>query len=319
MSTIGGRQVYLGVKGEENEAEAWVRLRELMAGVVREAVAAERPAVRPGTVAELVPRFLEAKTIDVAPPTLRGYRQYLDWLRKHFPENQVSALAVDAIRRAAAGEEWSDTHRHNVLWCVGAFLRWCGRTDKIPLPPKASRGADAVISEETHALVLAEVKGDFRALCEFLWHTGCRPGEATGLVAESVNWEARAVTLRKHKTRHRGKTRTLHLSGAALAVLEAQARKYGGAGLLFRGLRGRPLSLQAMTMRFQRVSEKIGRTVRSYDYRHTYATRALAAGESDTVVAGLLGHTSTAMLHRAYSHINETGRTLRDAADRIAG
>lgn len=49
-----------------------------------------------------------------------------------------------------------------------------------------------------------------------------------------------------------------------------------------------------------------------------FATRALAAGESDAVVAALLGHSSTAMIHKHYSHLDGQARVLKDAAERVA-
>lgn len=319
-STVDGKQVSLGVTDPKDEGAAWAALKALVSGAVREALpqAATDP-VRPGTVAELVPQFLDHKRPDVQPRTVFGYGKFLAWLRKHWPDVAVSQLELAAVKRQAAAEPWSDTHRANTLWCVNAFLKWAGRADRLPLPPRDSRGADTVIPEELHRRVLAETKGDFRALCHFLWLTGCRPGEATGLACEAVNWETGSVSLKKHKTRHKGKLRTLHLSAAALQVLADQALKYDGAGLLFRGLRGRPFSLQAMTMRFQRLSETVGTHITSYCYRHTFATRALAAGESDAVVAALLGHASTTMIHKHYSHLNAQGRALKDAANRIAG
>jgi integrase len=174
-----------------------------------------------------------------------------------------------------------------------------------------------VISEELHRRVLNEVTGDFRALVRFLWLTGCRPGEATGLTAESVDMDTRTIRLKKHKTKHKGKQRVIYPCAEAIEVLTDQIQKYGGTGYLFRGLRGKPLSLQAMTMRFQRVSEKVGVRVCSYSYRHSFVTRALSAGESDTIVAALVGHSSTRMIHVHYSHVSEQSRVLKDAADRI--
>lgn len=317
-ATVDSKQVSLGVTDPKDEAGAWAALRAMVSGAVAEAIA-PKSCTKAGTLLELAAAFLEAKKPDVSPGTLKGYAKYLKWLAKHWGSLQVDKLDLVKVRAQSAGEEWSQTHRANTHWIVNHFLKWCGRTDALPVPPRESRGGDAVIPEETHRRILAETKGDFRALCAFLWQTGCRPGEATGLIAESVNWDSGSVTLKKHKTRHKGKVRTLHLSAAALQVLADQALKYDAAGLLFRGLRGKPFSLQAMTMRFDRVSEVVGRRVTSYMYRHTFATRALAGGESDTVVAALLGHSSTAMIHKHYSHTSEMGRALKDAANRIAG
>jgi len=69
-------------------------------------------------------------------------------------------------------------------------------------------------------------------------------------------------------------------------------------------------------MRFQRLSAKVGHHVTSYCFRHTFATRALLAGIPDVEVAAMLGHTSTAMVHRHYSHLAQQARRLQEAADR---
>jgi len=315
---LRGKQTPLPVTDPKDEKGAWDALTELITGAVRAAVAPPA-AAKPGTVSELVPAFTEAKRTDVSPSTLAGYGKYLAWLSRHFGSCPVATLDPEAVKKQAALEAWSDTHRANTLWCVNAFLKWCGRTERCPLPAKESRGGDAVIPEDLHRRIVNETTGDFRALVRFLWLTGCRPGEATNLTAEAIDWEHKTIRLKQHKTKRKGKTRTIYPCPEALEVLVDQSAKYGGAGYLFRGLRGKPLSLQAMTMRFERVSEKVGRRVTSYMYRHSFATRALSAGESDTIVAALLGHANTRMIHAAYSHVNEQSRTLKDAARRIGG
>lgn len=118
-----------------------------------------------------------------------------------------------------------------------------------------------------------------------------------GLTAEAVDWASGTATLKRHKARKKGKKRVLFLPQEALALLRRQAEWHGGSGPLFRGQGGKGLSRQAIVTRFLRVSEKVGRTVTAYQYRHTWATRALAAGIPDTHVAALLGHASTAMVH----------------------
>jgi integrase len=52
----------------------------------------------------------------------------------------------------------------------------------------------------------------------------------------------------------------------------------------------------------------------AYGYRHAFATDALAAGVPDAQVAELLGHASTAMLHKHYSHLSTRVKVLTDAA-----
>jgi integrase/recombinase XerC len=220
--------------------------------------------------------------------------------------------------RAAAIETWGDTHRANVLQTVGALLKWAGREVKIPHPPKASKGAESVVPDPVYRKCLLGSHGDFHQLLRMLWLTGCRPGEASGLTVEAIDWSSATATLKRHKTRRKGKTRILFLGSEVLAVLQEQREKYG-AGLLFRGLRGKRLGLQALTMRFQRLSERIGCKVTSYQFRHTWATRALLAGIADVEVAAMLGHSSTAMLHRHYAHITSNSRKMIENANRLAG
>ena len=52
----------------------------------------------------------------------------------------------------------------------------------------------------------------------------------------------------------------------------------------------------------------------AYGYRHGYATEALAKGLPDAQVAALLGHSSTAMLHKHYSQLTAQAGVLRQAA-----
>lgn len=313
--TIDRRQVPLGVSDPADESGAWEALRRMM----REEVQRVLPGsgCKPGTVAELVPAFLEAKAAEVQPDTHTHYTQHLGWLVKRFGGLAVSALEVSRLcAQAKAEPSWGDTHRANVLWTAGAFLRWCGRAEKIPRPAKQPRGGEAVIPDEVHRMILNETHGDFRQFVRFLWLTGCRPGEAAELTAESVDWEAGVCRLAKHKTAHRGKVRLLYLSSEAREVLSDQRVKHG-TGYLFRGMRGKPYSKHAVAVRFLRVSERIGKNVTAYGYRHTFATRALAAGVPDAQVAAMLGHSSTAMVSRVYGHLGEQSRLLRDVAERV--
>ncbi len=55
-------------------------------------------------------------------------------------------------------------------------------------------------------------------------------------------------------------------------------------------------------------------TAAAYGSRHTYATSALAKGVPGATVAALLGHSSTAVLHRHYSHLTSQANVLRNAA-----
>ncbi|MDN5919205.1 MAG: tyrosine-type recombinase/integrase [Pseudonocardia sp.] len=84
---------------------------------------------------------------------------------------------------------------------------------------------------------------------------------------------------------------------------------------LFRPPLGRPMSYPAVHEMFARLGERAGFRVRPHLFRHTAATRWLAAGVDRDVVQHLLGHVSPASM-QPYLHIDE--RATRDAVERVA-
>jgi len=54
-------------------------------------------------------------------------------------------------------------------------------------------------------------------------------------------------------------------------------------------------------------------------YRHTFATDVLDRNVWDAHVAELLGHASTAMIHRHYGHLAAKAKVLRASLDQVRG
>lgn len=310
---INSKQTALPVTDPKDEGAAWAAFRELVAQALP---AKKQGRKEPASV--LVPEYLNAIAHKINPRTRKGYESYLRHFLARFGDQCIDQIDPDSVEKSALENGWSDSNRNNYLWAVQAFVRWAGRKDfTLSRPAKESRGADAVIAPEVHKDVLRETTGDFHFLCEFLWQVGCRPSEAAGLTAEGIDWATGTATLKQHKTKHKGRRRVLYLSTESLVLLRRQADRYK-TGPLFRGLGGKPLTRHAIVCRFIRISEKIGKTVRAYDYRHTYITRALSQGVPDTHVAALVGHANTNMLHKFYSHVGRNADLLRDTANKVA-
>jgi integrase len=292
--------------------------RELLERLLAQARAAAPPP--PKTVEDLCAAYLADAEPRVKRQTLEGYRWYLAEFTRRFGTVRADQLDPARLEADARRTTWSNSTRNNYLSTAAAALRWAGVKLPRPLnkPPKESAGAATVIPDAVFRQMLQHCQGDWHAIISFLWHTGCRPSEAARIEARMVDWDAAVARLAEHKTRMRTKRdRIVYLGPPALEVLQWQAERHK-SGLLFRSHRGGPFSAQAFTMKFQRISARIGHKVTSYGLRHTFATRALARGESDTIVAHLLGHAGTDMIHRHYSHLSAHGRELRDAAERIA-
>jgi integrase len=311
-TTKDGKQVPLGVSDPNDEAAAWAALQAILDA----ARAKDKP---PQTVAELAAAFLQDAASRVKPTTLRWYGRYMDCFAARFGTESAAGLNPDRVEADSRRSSWSPSSRNNYLSAVETCLRWGGvkLSRSLRKPAKESAGAASVIPPEAFRRLLGHCSGDWHAVILYLWHTGCRPGEAAATTAECVDWDAKVVRLKDHKTRSSTHAdRLVYLNAEALEVLTWQRERHG-SGLLFRSHAGGPFSRQAFVMKFQRLSKRIGRRVTAYGMRHSYASRALAAGESDSIVAHLLGHASTEMVHRHYAHLGEHARELGEAAARI--
>jgi len=321
-ATLDGRKVSLGVKGREDEAEAVKAWHRLMADGQKPKAA----TVKAATVKQVIDGFLADAEGRVTPGCQRNYRLFLLPFCKRFAPRGAEALTVAEAEAYARKPEWSMTYRSNFLASLTSAYRWAERGQVIDRnvlrhlrkPPKASRGAKALVSADDHARLVAYASPLFRPFLELLWLTGARPGEVAGLKAEDIDFVQAVAVLTHHKTAHLGKSRTIFLSPEAIAVLRERIAIHP-EGLLFPGeLKGERLSAQAIGRRLFRLCEKAGvKPCIAYGYRHTFATDALANGVPDAQVAALLGHSGTAMLHKHYSHLTGQARALRDALGKI--
>jgi integrase len=100
-----------------------------------------------------------------------------------------------------------------------------------------------------------------------------------------------AILLRKHREEQEA---TFSLLGMPLT----------DSDLVFSGLDGQPISPDAVTKAFQRLSQRLGfRKLRFHDLRHTHATLLLQQGVHPKIVSERLGHSSVAITLDTYSHV----------------
>ncbi|VTT98958.1 phage integrase family protein : Phage-related integrase OS=Rhodopirellula baltica SWK14 GN=RBSWK_01414 PE=4 SV=1: Phage_integrase [Gemmataceae bacterium] len=336
FATVQEKQYQLPVRDESDRAAAAAAYQQLLADLAA-ALRSQPPqpppppdlarAVEPArplpTVAAAAGQFLDRRRARLAAPS---FRQYDIALRVHlvpaFGPRPVASLAAEEIEEWADRPEWSNSTRHNRIGTVMTFLKWAGHPLKIARPPMESRGADAVLTDEAFARVLAAARAggygsDLEALLVTLRGTGARPSEVAGLTVASVDWANRLARLREHKSRRHGHgDRVIHFSSPVMEVLTGQRARHG-SGHLFRTSRGNPWRPAALVKRMVQVSAKAGVHATAYMGRHTFATAALVAGVPDAVVAELLGHKGTAMVSRHYGHVGGQSRVLKDAVERL--
>ena len=127
--------------------------------------------------------------------------------------------------------------------------------------------------------------------------TGCRRNEILGLRWEDVDFDAGELRLRDTKTG----ARVVPLTPPAAEVLEDLPRVSGNPWV-FPG-RKRGTHQRNINDSWDRIRKRAGLDgVRLHDLRHTFASRALAMGESLSMIGKLLGHTQVQTTAR-YAHL----------------
>ena len=135
------------------------------------------------------------------------------------------------------------------------------------------------------------------AALRLLMLTGCRRGEVLTLRWDDVDHKSGELRLRHAKSG----ARMVPLTPTAAAVLAGIPRVRSNPWVFANGRSDGPLS--HLSKAWYRVRERAGvHDVRIHDLRHSFASRALALGESLTMIGRLLGHTDTGSTER-YAHL----------------
>ena len=143
--------------------------------------------------------------------------------------------------------------------------------------------------------------------------TGCRKSEILNLRWDHIDLEAREMRLPDTKTG----PRTVQLSPAAAAVLARVPRVEGNPHVI-PGTR-RDNSMSNLQRHWVRIRNRAGlEDMRLHDCRHSFASRALALGESLPMIGRLLGHSQVATTAR-YAHLarDSVHEAARRVSDRI--
>ena len=171
------------------------------------------------------------------------------------------------------------------------------------------------------------MKGDrLYPLWRFLAMTGCRRGEALGLMWPDLDVESGAVAIRRAlvpidgklresepKTR-RGRRRIAldaetvavlqELAASQLAEQQAVGDSWVDSGRVFTRPDGEQLHPERISALFRRLVRAAALPpIPLHGLRHTYASIALAKGVNPAIVSRRLGHSTVAFTLDVYSHV----------------
>lgn len=326
-----GAMVALGVKGEENQAEAVRAWHRLMAGDAPPRPAGPLlPPTPPAivvTVRQVVDGFLADLADRAKPKTVEVYRFLLTALTQRCGERLAPSLTPGEVEAFSRRPTWSVTTRRCFIDAAVAALRWAAdrRRRLIPenplvgvrKPPKASRGRSAVIQPADYNRLIGRANPALRDLLTLLWETGARPSEVCRLKAADVDLRGGVAVLTEHKTDDTGRPRLIALTPVAADVLRPLVVRHP-TGPVVRRMNGTPWDVDTLNTAVRALRKRVGVPhATAYGFRHTFATDALARGVPDAHVAALLGHRNTDMLHRNYSHLTGQMRVLRESLAKV--
>ena len=291
---------------------------------------AHEPGPDPGpTVAVLAERyFREHVVVHCKPGTAKAYRHRLEKhilpAFGHLPigaldRRQVSTLHYKLRKTPIAANE-----------AIDALSRMFNRAEAWGLAPAGGNPCRHVVKYRRHRRERFLTEEEFRRLgrtldareaegrvsvhaaaaLRLLMLTGCRCNEILTLRWDDVHLDANEIRLPVSKTG----PRVVPLSPAAARVLAGLPRLPGNPWVIAGRRPGTRLSHIAYY--WYQVREPAGLDdVRIHDLRHSFASRALALGESLPMIGKLLGHTKMETTAR-YAHLARD--SIRESASRVA-
>ncbi|MCZ0955268.1 MAG: tyrosine-type recombinase/integrase [Rhodospirillaceae bacterium] len=324
----GSKRVSLGPYGKLSPAEARQRAARMIRRIKQGQDPKSEPASREPTVADLAARYLRVDaSVNCKPATLAHYRSIVDNhivpAMGEFKVSEVNRADVAALHfslRDTPGmanctlQVLSQLFRTAERWGMAApgqspcrsHPKFRLRARERYLTPKEYRRLGRVLSDGAEDGSLSE---SAVAALQLLILTGCRRDEILKLRWEDVDFEAGEVHLRDTKT---GPC-CVALTSAVKRVLTDVPRLPGNPWVIVGARPGRRLMTLKSTWRRVRQRAGLG-DVRLHDLRHSYASRALAVGESLSMIGKLLNHVQLASAAR-YAHLMREAE--RNAAARI--
>ncbi len=149
----------------------------------------------------------------------------------------------------------------------------------------------------------------YRPYFEFAIQTGLRPSEQVALKWGAIDEEfihielSRVRNVEKKELKTEESRRSIAIRPTMRQILEDQRKltRENDSPYVFINTFGRPILQDKLREMWHRVMKKSGLSHRRmYETRHTFASWALAAGETPEWIARTLGHVDTSMIFRTY-------------------
>lgn len=282
---------------------------------------------------------------ETARPTVA---QAIAWFEQHYPKKSRSPVAERQCRRVRAlfaakhGLKFVDECQPRLLtefiaanpriksdwtrkgWCATIqtafnFASDQGFIARNPFKgasyPEGPRGRDW--TDEEFRTMLRSTTAIFRRVLVMVRFSGCRPGEARTMEWNDLLDTLSRAVLDKEKTKTKS-MRAIFTNTVVVKLLLWMRRNWNGkSSFVFLNSRGRSWTISSFDQRVMRLRLAAGlpSDVKLNGGRHTFTTQALVNGVPMPELAVLLGHKTTTMIQKHYSHLAEQGEHISKAAE----
>jgi site-specific recombinase XerD len=281
----------------------------------------------------------DARSRNCSPATIDNYRTYLlgpraEQFLRDFEIRSVAdvtagklrdfqAELLDAGLSAGTAATFHRIIRNFLGFCRRAGWSVDAETLAVAPPPQATVEPETYSEAEELRILEAARTGRDRFLIEFMLRTGLRLSEVAAVTLDDIVTGADGSYLRVRQGRGRDDrivpldTGTYRFAPKLQAYLRSDRPADEKGRHLFLTTRRDPvtgdfgpLEAQGIKMLLRRIGQDTGIHVYAHKFRHTFATRALAAGVDSLVLQRALGLSTLAMVNR-YVHFQ--ARDLLDA------
>ena len=325
------RRITIGRHGVLTAEQARRKAAQLIARIKagEEPARSQSPPDTGPTIAEVAERYMkEHVAVRCKPVTARGCRYALDrYLLPVFGARPLGTIGREEVAALQYRLHKTPTMANRVVDLLSRLFNMAEAWGVAPeggnpcrfVQKYRERSCERFLSEEEFGRlgrVLDEVQAEGKvsanavAAIRLLMLTGCRRAEIVTLRWEDVDLEAGELRLRDAKTG----PRQVALSPAAVRVLSAIPRHADNPWVIAGrkpGTRFGNLNTSWLVVRARAGLED----VRLHDLRHSFASRALALGESLSMIGKLLGHGKVQTTAR-YAHLAQD--SVKVSAARVA-
>ncbi|MDR3635702.1 MAG: tyrosine-type recombinase/integrase [Isosphaeraceae bacterium] len=313
---IDGRQRKLA-DGKSSQTEAYRRYLELKPDP-------KNPTTARLTSKEVAGLFLKHAKANLKPKTHRWYAMFLDRFTAtigHMDANEIKPMHITDF--LDDNPQWNPTSRRGAITSIKRAWNWAHEEGRITLNqiakvkrPRALKRED-ILDERECLLYIKSAKEPLNEFLEFIYETGCRPGEAAMIEPRHFKLAFHEVRFRIGEDKTSGKTgkpRVIQLTPRAEEILVGLSKRVK-TGTLFRNSRDNKWTEYAIDLAARKARDRAGLDERAVPYtlRHRWATDALARGVSVEVVAEMMG-SSVEVVLRTYCHLSDHKDLLLAAA-----